>query len=476
MLKPANKFMYQLLALFLLAGTFVACKDDDVAPAPDENVAINEWIYDVMKEVYLWTDEIPSNIPKNQDPTDYFDKLLSPKDRFSWIVPDYQDLINSLSGISKEAGYEYMLSRASANNDDVVAIVLYSKKDSPAFTAGIKRGDVITHINGTKMTMTNYRTAIGQISETHTVDYLRYNEATEGFEPQQPVSLATVELAENPNYMHQVFELDGGKKVGYYVYNFFAAGPTTDTQYDQEMENIIADFKSKGVNELILDLRYNSGGSVSSARKLGSLLGRGVSSSKEFYKYRWNSLIQAYWESRSDGQANLIGYFLDNPSNIGNDLSSPTLYVLTGSRSASASELIINGLAPYMDVVLIGEKTVGKNVGSIPFEDKKNDENPYGILPIVFEIANSLGDSNYGNGFAPNYAADDFTFPMRELGDRNEPLLATALSVIGGEGGRIAPDKTPREVLTPIMTSIDRKARTNRLIFDGELPRLAPQQ
>jgi carboxyl-terminal processing protease len=476
MLKSANKFVYQLLALFLLAGTFVACKDDDVAPAPDANVTINEWIYEVMNEVYFWTDEIPSNIQKNQDPTDYFKKLLSSKDRFSWIVPDYQDLINSLSGISKEAGYEYMLSRASANNDDVVAIVLYSKKDSPAFAAGIKRGDVITHINGTKMTLTNYRSAIGQISENHTVDYLRYNETTEGFEPQQSLNLATVELAENPNYMHQVFELDGGKKVGYYVYNFFAAGPTTGTQYDQEMENIIADFKSKGVNEVVLDLRYNSGGSVSSARKLGSLLGKGVSSSKVFYENRWNALYQNYFEGRADGDAILRGRFFDNAANIGDNLSSGTLYVLTGSRSASASELIINGLAPYMDVVLIGEKTVGKNVGSVPIEDTDNDENPYGILPIVFQIYNSQGQSDYGNGFAPNFEVDDFTFPMRDFGDRDEPLLATALSLIAGEGGRIAPDKTPREVLTPIMTSIDRKARTNRLIFDGELPRLAPQQ
>ena len=129
MLKHAKLFK-QLLALLLISSTFVACKDDEVVE-PNNNAVVNSWIYENMKDYYYWTDEIPSNVDKNQDPTAYFDKLLSASDRFSWIVPDYEELINSLSGVSKEAGYEFGLTRAESNND-VYAIVLYAKEGSPA--------------------------------------------------------------------------------------------------------------------------------------------------------------------------------------------------------------------------------------------------------------------------------------------------------------------------------------------------------
>lgn len=467
------------IAFLCMAILFTACKDDDEAPAPvgtevvpdGPNVKINEWIYDVMDEVYYWTDQMPSDGDKNQDPSDYFEGLLDKSnDRFSRIVPNYQDLMNSLNGVSREAGYEFQLFGANGSTTDVWAIISYIKENSPAQEAGLKRGDVIHKINGETITRTNYRDMIGKLSETHSVGYLRFDEEADDLVDQPEITLETIELAENPNFMDSVYTING-QKIGYYVYNFFSPGGD-QKEYDQQMDQVMLDFKNKGITDVILDLRYNSGGAISSATNLASLVGRDVDESTVFYENRWNSLYQQYWESQEDGDDILRGKFKNKADRIGDKLSSGRVYILVGSRSASASELMINGLKPYMDIYLIGDKTVGKNVGSIPIEDKKNADNDYGLLPIVFQIFNSQGSSDYSNGFMPNDEVEDFQLPMKALGDVEEPLLARALEVITGSGARMRPDaeEIRYQLDLPIMSSLDTKLRTNRLIYDEPLP------
>ncbi|UII32379.1 S41 family peptidase [Fulvivirga ulvae] len=458
-----------LLLLTVLIG-FSSCKDDDASLTPEEQLKIdtNNWLYDIMKEVYYWTDEIPADVDKTQEPEDLFYELLYQGDRFSVIVPNYEELINSLSGVSKDAGYEFALARVEDSND-VVAIVLYVKDNSSAKSIGLKRGDVIYQINGTTITLSNYQTLVPEIYNNHSISYRRYNDLISSYEDKGTANLTAVVLAENPNLMDTVFTI-GDRKIGYYVYNFFSPGPTDAKAYDAEMDQIIASFKSAGVNEMILDLRYNSGGSVSSATNLASLLAPGISTSSIFYQNQWNDLYQNYIESQPDGDDILRGKFLSKADNIGSDIGG-RLYVLTGSRTASASELIINGLDPYMDVTIIGDTTVGKNVGSIPIEDQDNEDNEYGILPIVFKIFNSEMYSGYDNGFSPlgDNLVNDFQYPMKALGDIEEPLLARAIELIQGSstGGRQA--RATGEGFTPIMTSVDKKQRTNRLILDRPL-------
>lgn len=463
MMKSIHPLKYALA--FLLLGSFtVACQDDaaDVEVEDSATAKVNTWIYDVMDEVYYWSEEMPESPDKEQDPIAFYDGLLHADDRFSHIVPNYQDLINSLNGVSKEAGYEFLLSRVSGSETDVVAIVLYIKENSPASSVDLKRGDVISKINGTTITLSNYKTLLKEIAEDHTLDFKRYNEENGGYELQPQLALQVVELAENPVFMDTVYEV-AGKKVGYFVYNFFSPG--TDGAYDGQVDQIISSFKSQGVNELILDLRYNSGGSVSSATNLASLLGKNIDDSKIFFENRWNKLLQEYWENSENGEARLRQKFVNKAEKIGESLSAGRIYVLTGSRTASASELIINGLRPYMDVYLIGEQTVGKNVASIPFEDTDNPENKYGILPIVLKIFNSQGHSDYEEGFPANLEVDDFQLPMKALGDVEEPLLAQALAHISGSGARISIPESKYQV-EPIMSSIDKKLRSNRLIIE----------
>jgi hypothetical protein len=167
-----TRWVFGAAMIFLLA----TCKDDEVAPTTnnttdDENSYVNNWILENMNFWYLWHDKIPASPDLTLAPEEFFNSLLSSEDRFSWIQADYQELLNSLQGVSKEAGYEYKLYRESSSNSNVIAQIVYIKPASAAAQAGLKRGDVITAINEQQITMSNYQTLLGAISENHTVRY-----------------------------------------------------------------------------------------------------------------------------------------------------------------------------------------------------------------------------------------------------------------------------------------------------------------
>jgi carboxyl-terminal processing protease len=448
--------------LLILTGLLWSCnKDNEKDPIVDAELTleeeINAWIYDVMDEVYYWRLNLKTPIAATADPSDYFKSLLyTPTDRFSVIYPDYQELINSLSGISLEAGYEFKLYRIT-NSDDIYAEIIYVKKDSPASATDLKRGDVITAINGTTLDIDNYRNLLGQTQSTHTITPLRYSEEAAAYVAMDDISLTPIELSEDPNFLDTVFTINN-EKIGYVVYNFFAPGIASDNiKYDREMDEVFAKLKAENITSLVLDLRYNGGGYVSSAVNLASLIGPGVSSSDIFSRTKYNNLLA----SEVPGLSNVKTAFLNKSQNLGKTLTGNRLYVLTTSGTASASELIINGLKPYMDVFLIGDVTYGKNVGSIAIEDEKNPDNAYGLLPIVTQSFNSLDQSEYSTGFTPNIAVNENTERLKVLGDVNEIMLRTAIEQITGEpsSGRFI--KLDRE---EIGNTLDGKIRAGKMI------------
>lgn len=429
----SSKYLFRILLFGLLMWGAVGCQDEeDTEPVVEEpvnpNIAINKWINDVMKEVYLWLGEMKTPIANTSNPEDYFESLLNrPTDRFSVIYPDYKELINSLNGVTLEAGYEFTLYRESSSNNNVIAEVTYIKKNSPAANAGMKRGDYIVRINGTQMTLENYRQVLGQIDKQHTLNTIRFNEGAGNFQPLPEISLNPVQLAENPNFLDSVYTING-EKIGYVVYHFFAPGPgNNSTAYDQEMDGIFADLKAQGIQHLIVDFRYNGGGFVSSAVNLASLIAPDVKSTDIFSKTKYNSFLMQF-----DNLKNVQTPFRSKAENLGKTLKGNRVYILTSTRTASASELIINGLKPYMDVFIIGDKTTGKNVGSVPFEDTENLSNKYGMLPIVSRSYNSLDQSEYTNGFLPNIEAKESSERLKPLGDVNELLLRKAIEQITG--------------------------------------------
>jgi carboxyl-terminal processing protease len=474
----SNNIFYRPAILLLSIATFVitACQEDKdpstVVEANQPYAKVNNWILENMEFWYLWNDKIPASPDKGNDPETFFKSLLYKDDRFSWIQDNYTDLLNSLQGISKEAGYEYVLYRENESTSNVIAQILYIKPNSPAAQSGLKRGDVITKINGEQISTSNYSTLLNAVKEDHTITFKSLDIAAKTFGPETTSSMTTVEYSEDPNYLNKVIT-SGGHKIGYFVYNFFAAGTENNPgAYDAKTDNVFADFKSQGITDLVIDLRFNSGGSESSAANLASLIGAGVDNTKIFAKRTYNPEVQE--EILNDpkmGESFLNTKFLTKAANIGNQLTGTRVYILTGSRTASASELVINALKPFMDVFLIGDVTYGKNVGSISLYEENDPDNKWGLQPIVVKVSNSLNESDYATGFTPNVLNEDNSLYLYPLGDTRENLFSRAIAEITGTAslGREERIGEPKEI---IRTSLDDKRRSFNLIIDKNIPEM----
>lgn len=423
-----------LVTVLTITLAFSACKKDKKDTPAKPNTYVQSWIYSNMKYWYYWTAQMPTNADTTMEPEAFFYSLLykgANGDRFSWIEPDYTTLINQLNGVNKEAGYDFKLYLAAAGSSNIIGQITYIKKGSPAEMQGLKRGDIFPEINATKLTTTNYRQLLGATNQTYTIRIQRFS-STDSQNPifDQVYTLNPVEFSEDPVLMDTVYTFTD-KKVGYMVYNFFSPGLGSSKTYDQEVDNVFANFKSNGVNEVVLDLRFNGGGAISSAINLASLLVPAYDPSKIFVNFQYNNQVQSdILNEPTLGSNYLHQKFISKTNNIGGNLS--RLFVLTSHGTASASELIINGLRPYLNVITIGDTTYGKNVGSITITDDINTTNTWGMQPIVLKLTNAQGFSDYTNGFAPdpsNLDIDNY-FHLLPLGDINEPLLNRALNII----------------------------------------------
>ncbi|GAB3260485.1 S41 family peptidase [Larkinella harenae] len=457
-----------LLSVWLLS----ACKKetDIVEPTTttttsSENQTVNNWILENMREYYYWNDKIPANPDMTLAPSDFFESLLysydatarPDGDRFSWIEENANTLSASLSGESTTTGLEFMLYLRSQGSTNVIAQVLYVLPNSPAALAGFKRGDIISKVNGQSITTSNYASLLYSGATTFSFGLAQVqNNALVDTETTRSVT-ATVFQA-NPVFMDSVYSV-GGKTVGYLVYNQFVPAPNNSngTEYDNQVDAIFSDFKAKGVNELILDLRYNPGGYTSSSANLASLVGKNIDNSKVYFREEWNSTLTPYLK-QAYGDDFFVQRFLNKSQNIGSNLQ--RVFVLTTDGTASSSELIINGLRPYMTVTTIGTTTYGKNVGSITIVDDSG-KIKWGMQPIVFKSFNSQGQSDYSAGFKPTIEVEE-PLTLQPLGDVNEALMNEALFQI--TGNRVARRAVVTNPLPALGSSIQRKAGGGRMI------------
>ncbi|WP_461043086.1 S41 family peptidase [Spirosoma harenae] len=455
----------------LLAGLLLSLSScqkvvDDVKPqtnsgtSTSENQTINDWILENMQQVYYWNDKIPANPDKTLTPDLFFESLLNKYDattnptgdRFSWIEESADELEASLSGQSTTTGMEYNLYLRTSGSTGVIAQVLYVLPGSPAEKAGLKRGDIISKVNGTLLNTTNYSDLLFSGS-TYTFGLASVS-GQSLVDTDKTISVTATTFQENPVFLDSVYTV-GSKKVGYLVYNQFVPGAngSSANEYDAQVDAVFSNFKAKGVNELVLDLRYNPGGYTSSSANLASLIGKGISSSNLYFREEWNASITPQLQKQY-GSSFFVQNFLNKAQNIGSNLS--RVFVLTTDHTASASELIINGLRPYMTVTTIGTTTYGKNVGSITITDESGVIK-WGMQPIVFKSYNNAGSSDYSTGFTPNVEVEE-PLNLLPLGDTKEALLSAALSQISGSvtGGRqAAANSNP---LLQVGSSIQRKA------------------
>jgi C-terminal processing protease CtpA/Prc len=427
MIHIVKKLQLPLISIVLIGlAIFSSCKKDDNA-APELTQKINEFVKVSMEEVYLWENYLPNiDIKYEFDSKAYFDKLLYEEDKWSFITDDIEALEASFAGVETTYGYSLAFGRFS-NSGNLFALIEYIYPNSPAELAGLRRGDIIVLVNGTDITEANYTTLFNAASITITKGILNDGAVSQG----SSLSMNAEILSLDPVLITKIIETNG-RKIGYLFYAQYISN------FNASLDNALSYFKDQSITDLVLDLRYNPGGYISAAQYLcSSIAPLSVVTNKEIIvTLQWNDYYQNYWESNqvySQVRANF------DPT-VAVNLNLPKVYILTGSGTASASELTITGLDPYMDVVLIGDVTYGKYTGSITIKPEDIFSNPsdytdftnWGIQPIVLRYANANGITDFKDGFTPNFDVYDDLWAGIPLGDETEPLLAKAIEQITG--------------------------------------------
>ncbi|MDT7830280.1 S41 family peptidase [Pricia sp. S334] len=473
------------LLLFLFWMTSCVTEDDiylteTVEPNPDAGVAVQDFMWKAMNFWYFWQAEVdnladdrfPNTsqgsrdytqflLSEGDDPGKFFDKqLLFDEDRFSFYNDDYVELTQALSGISKSNGMEFGLVRVPESND-LVGYVRYIVPNSDAATKTIRRGDLFTGVNGTTLTDSNYLDLLFGSSATYTLNMANVVDGKVVSNGEEVTLTKQDNLQENPIFLDEIIET-GGKKIAYLVYNGFT------NEFDEQLNDVFGRFKSGGVTDLVLDLRYNPGGSVNTSRLLSSMI-YGTNTKDVFLKARYNEKYQKILEDRNTDVQEYFAAKTGSGTPI-NSLKLKKVYVLTTQSSASASELVINGLEPYMDVVQIGEKTRGKNEFSVTMVDDRDNnylyspkrvnkiasDNRWAIQPLLGRNENADGFSDYTAGLEPDITLREDLSNLGNFGDLNEPLLAKAIREITGT----ATAKTDFSVALPMETVTSSKLHT----------------
>ena len=425
-----NKLILWLTVVLII---FAQCKKDATTPTPPPVTPVvipaatelNTFIWSAMHDYYYWQANIPTltntyyqpltsssvNYKRNVDSLNvYLNKYTNPRslftaqkykdgvvDKWSFIVSNYDSIFNWISGTSTSIGADYQLYYLNSTSTDILGVVRYVFKGSPAELAGVQRGDIFNKVDGVQLTSANYITNLIN-KQTFTLSFSKI--VGGAFVPTgKTATMTAVNLQEDPVFLNKVFTVNG-KQVGYLVYNGF----TSD--FDLELNTVFQQFKTAGVSKLIVDLRYNGGGSVQSAIYLASFF-----HSNFTYKINTTPI---------------------------NSLCISDIYFIVSGETASASELLINGLKPYMNVISVGTNTYGKYVASLTLQDydannKLVTTHKYAMQPIVAEYANSLGVTEFVNGLVPDVTAKEDSGNMLQLGDENETLLKIVLDYIKGQ-------------------------------------------
>ncbi len=377
------------------------------APTPAPTVcnqtlaAQKNWLRNFVTDTYLWYRNSPDPDPAPYTTlASYLDaRLWKPTDRYSFMLSEQQYF--QIFVTSQEYGHGAEWQRDAQGR----IRARWIEPGSPAAQASMARGDEITALNGT---------AIGSLTSAQ-VNALLFPSAVgvpltltlraTGASSTRNVTLSSTLVATQPVLQASVLNFSDGRKVGYVVFNSFVTAATA------QLRSVFAQLRQQGISDLVLDLRYNGGGFVSIANELGSMIGGSAVNGRTFVKYAHNDKLAASWDSTD--------VFQGSPAGTSVELN--RVYVLSTGSTASASEMIINSLKPFMTVVQIGTTSYGKPVGQYVY----NNCAQY-FFVVNFETVNALNQGGYYSGITPTCTVpDNLDF---QLGASNEPMLAAALT------------------------------------------------
>ena len=445
-----------ILCMIAVALSTQSCKKKDgmgsVTP-PVDSVAIpskldllRDSIYLYTEEVYLWHEVLPSYVGFNPRQYTGTTDLQAAKNEMAAIrALQPEDNRHSYSFVTTTAGsnaiqtgedqdYGFFIKAGSVNKalsyDSVHWYVEYVYKNSPSGVAGVQRGWYITKINNSSIGYDNASVKILNdvffgTGSTANFEFTKSDGSTVN------VNLNKSAYTANSVLYTNVFT-NGSTKTGYIVFNQFF-GEVSRT----ELAKTFSDFASQGINELVVDLRYNHGGSTDTQNALADLIAPSSADGKTMYTYIYNDSLQAGKFHLLSRKYNLSATSFKPVNNTvkvqkTGSLNLSRVFFIVSHETASASELLINNLRPYLDVKLLGDTTYGKPVGFFPIPIFE-----YAIYPISFKTVNSVGSAEYYDGFAPDKLTPDGI--NKNWGDLTEPSLASALRFIttGSFNGRV---------------------------------------
>ena len=440
------KFFIKYTALlFILSISFSCFEDDD--DSISRSSEIKDFVWKGMNFAYLYKANSPNlandrfessieyqnylngfNSPESLFESVVYDRQLT--DRFSKITSDYIALEQQFSGVIKTNGAEFNFYYVPGSTSEIFGVVRLVLPESNASNTSIIRGQVFNKIDDQIITISNISSLLS--SEIYSVGLAVYNDNGTNETDDDTISNTseTITLSksvyyENPIFKAEVFNLDN-ENIAYLMYNGFIA------DYDSQLNIAFGNFQSQNIQHLVLDLRYNPGGSVNTAAVLGSMI-TGLTSGV-FAKLQYND----------DLQNNNSNYNFSSNLTLGGSINSLNLnkvYVITSGSSASASEMIINSLSAYIEVIQIGTKTVGKSQASITIYDSPtfqrqgaNSGHLYALQPLVAISVNKDDLVVPSTGLEPDIEINESITNYGELGTVEEPMLAAAIIAIQNSG------------------------------------------
>lgn len=462
-----NCLIFSLL-IALLSGSFSSCKKDNGGSSNNGNSSkqlsdadsLTYLMYRIMQvsfvnggrdstyplPTYYWYNQVPPLNPLSSA-YDSADVLLAqiktyainpatggPYDRYSFLDKTGAVAAEIQQGVSGDLGMQ--VTYASDANGNYYLFVLYADKNSPAGLVGVTRGWQITAINGDSNI--SYDGSNGP-NVTRVINAV-YNDPSSSFTFLTPDSTTvTYTLTQatyniNPVLFDTVYSV-GGQNVGYFVFNTFSdvTNNGAPTLTEQELNRVFSEFESANVSSLIVDLRYNGGGSVATAEYIDSLIAPSTVKGKVMYNYLYNDKL-----TDSASQIGLASQVLFNG---GGSLNLSNVFFIGTGNTASASELTINNLKPYLNVKLVGDTTYGKPVGFFEFSisDYPNgvEKDLADLYAINFETRNANNQGGYFTGLVPDELASDYV--NVPWGNPNDDNLAKIFNYIStGTYGRLS--------------------------------------
>jgi C-terminal processing protease CtpA/Prc len=367
-----------------------------------------------IDETYLWYKDVPYVNPASYaTPQDYFDVLKTPAvtssgkpvDQFHWSLTT-ESWNSFTSGIAEDYGIQWAMKSNTPPRNYIVAEIM---PDSPAAKAGVRRGDVLSKVDGVDFVKDNTQAGINVLNEGL---FPSIATATHQFVFSSASGSKTVSLkpATVVNTTVQNVKTLASSKgtIGYFTFDDHIM------KSEAELIDAINTLKAQNIKGLVLDLRYNGGGYLTIANELAYMIAGPASAGKTFERTVFNDKLSQYNES-------MLFTTLDSSKKPLPYLGLSEVTVIASQGTASASESIINGLRGIdVKVNIVGDYTRGKPYGFYP-----EDHCGYTYFAVQFKGVNAKGDGDYADGFAPTcLASDDFSH-LR--GDPAESSLATAL-------------------------------------------------